>query len=316
MQTRIETYLKTNTPYLTDGGLETTLIFQDGVDLPHFASFTELGSSAGRARLDKYFGAYMDAAREQKTGFVLDTVTWRANAAWGAVMGNDHSAITKINQDAVAYAIRLRDAFETDTFPIVVDGVVGPAGDGYAIDEELLPEAAQKIHSVQINAFAASGVDLVTAVTMTHAGEAIGVVRAAQAAEVPVVVSFTVETDGKLPSGQTIEEAIAQVDAATSNGPKYFMINCAHPDHFDNALKRGETWMARISGIRANASRMSHAELDEAEELDDGNPSELASEYQRLQDLLPHLKVLGGCCGTDHRHVSAIGHACIHKRAA
>lgn len=314
MITRLETILNTETAYLTDGGLETSLIFHDQVDLPNFASFVELNSDDGRARLANYFGKYLDAAKEQETGFVLDTVTWRANAAWGAAMGMDHAAIGKTNEDAVAFALELREKWESDTFPIVINGAIGPSGDGYAIEDALTAEASQAIHSVQINALARSGVDLVTAVTMTHSGEAIGIVEAAKVAEVPIVVSFTVELDGNLPTGQSIGEAIAEVDAATDNGPVYYMINCAHPSHFEGALKRGETWMERIKGIRANASRMSHAELDDAETLDDGNPGELASDYQRLQDLLPNLKVLGGCCGTDHRHVSAIGHACVHKR--
>jgi homocysteine S-methyltransferase len=313
MNTRTESLLNAQTAYLTDGGLETSLIFHDGVDLPYFASFTELNSDEGPARLEKYYSSYLIAAQEQQTGFVLDTVTWRANAAWGEVMGMDHAEITKVNRDAITFAKGLQAKWETDTFPVVVNGVVGPAGDGYSIDEALTSNTAKDIHSVQINEFAASGADMVTAVTMTHTGEAIGVVVAAQAADVPVVVSFTVETDGNLPSGQSIGDAISEVDLATNNGPEYYMINCAHPDHFEGALKREEPWMARIKGIRANASRMSHAELDAAEELDDGNPGELASDYQRLQELLPQLKVLGGCCGTDHRHVSAIGHACVHK---
>lgn len=316
MFVRVENLLETAKAYLTDGGLETALIFHEGVDLPYFAAFTELESSAGRARLCNYFRPYLEAAREQNTGFVLDTATWRANAAWGDIMGLDRTAIARINEKAVSFARGLRDNWETEDFAIIINGAVGPAGDGYDLERELSAEAAQKIHGVQINAFARSGVDLVTAVTMTHTGEAIGVVRAAQVAGLPVVVSFTVETDGILPSGQEIGKAIEEVDRMTDNGPEYYMINCAHPDHFETALDRGETWMKRIGGIRANASRMSHAELDEAEELDDGNPGELASDYQRLQGLLPHLKVLGGCCGTDHRHISAIGHACIHLHAA
>ncbi|MGI9364203.1 MAG: homocysteine S-methyltransferase family protein [Rhizobiaceae bacterium] len=316
MFVRVENLLATTKPYLTDGGLETTLIFNEGVDLPYFAAFTELKHDAGRARLCNYFRPYLEAARGQNTGFVLDTPTWRANVAWGKTMGLDHAEIAKINADAVGFAHTIRNKWESDELPIVINGAVGPAGDGYQIDREMSPEAAQVVHGVQINAFAKAGADMVSAVTMTHTGEALGVVRAAQTAGLPVVISFTVETDGRLPSGQEIGQAIEEVDRETGNATEYFMINCAHPDHFETALECGETWMTRICGIRANASRMSHAELDEAEELDDGNPGELASDYQRLQDLLPHLKVLGGCCGTDHRHISAVGHACIHLHAA
>jgi homocysteine S-methyltransferase len=153
-------------------------------------------------------------------------------------------------------------------------------------------------------------VDQVTALTLTYAQEAIGFVRAATTVGVPSVVSFTVETDGSLPSGQSLREAVEMVDDQTDHAPSGFMINCAHPTHFEHVLDDG-AWLGRISGVRANASRMSHAELDAAEELDDGDPTDLAEQYRRLLPLLPGVHVLGGCCGTDHRHVRAISQACL-----
>jgi len=312
----IETLLNTRKPYLTDGGLETTLIFHDGVELPHFASFTQLDSPEGRVRVDSYFDDYLEAASDAETGFVIDTPTWRANAAWGDVMGLGRSRIAAINTNAVAMAKTVRDRWQCRVSQIIINGAIGPAGDGYAIEQSLESQRAKTSHAVQIEALAAAGVDMVTALTMTHTGEAIGIVQAAKDAGVPVAIGFTVETDGKLPSGQSLGDAIAEVDAVTTNEPIYYMINCAHPDHFKDALLKGENWLKRIGSIRANASRMSHAELDVAEKLDPGNPQELANDYQVLQSLLPNLKVLGGCCGTDHRHVHAIGHACVHKHAA
>jgi S-methylmethionine-dependent homocysteine/selenocysteine methylase len=150
---------------------------------------------------------------------------------------------------------------------------------------------------------------MVSAITMTYPEEAIGVVQAAQDAGLPAAVSFTVETDGRLPSGQAIDEAIEQADAETDGAPAYFMINCAHPTHFADALEAGAPWLERIGGIRANASRLSHAELDEAEELDDGDPDDLAARYAALRPRLPALRVVGGCCGTDERHIDAISAA-------
>jgi homocysteine S-methyltransferase len=157
--------------------------------------------------------------------------------------------------------------------------------------------------------FREAGADMVCAITMTYAGEAIGVTRAARAAGIPVAISFTVETDGRLPSGQDLGEAIAEVDDETDGGPDYYMINCAHPTHFEHVLEEGAEWVSRIRGLRANSSRKSHAELDEAEDLDEGNPSELGAEYRALGSRLPALCVLGGCCGTDHRHVAEIASA-------
>jgi homocysteine S-methyltransferase len=229
-------------------------------------------------------------------------------------MGLDANAIRRINAEAAAFCEAFRAQAETADTPVLLNGVLGPSGDGYALERALGEEEAEARHRVQVGALADAGVDMVTAVTMTHSGEAIGVARAAGAAGLPVVISFTVETDGRLPSGETLAEAIAATDAATKGAPVYYMVNCAHPTHFSGVL--AGDWVARIGGIRANASRMSHAELDEATELDDGDPDEFGQLYRDLGALLPNLKVIGGCCGSDHRHVrAASGHFHGHHAA-
>jgi S-methylmethionine-dependent homocysteine/selenocysteine methylase len=172
-------------------------------------------------------------------------------------------------------------------------------------------EEATDYHRPQVEIFRDADADLVTAITINYVEEAIGITRAAQAAEMPVVISFTVETDGKLPTGQSLKDAIAQVDAVTSNAPAYYMINCAHPTHFASILVPGEPWLERIRGLRANASTKSHAELNESETLDDGNPIELGDQYRDLRNKFPQITVLGGCCGTDDRHIEAICKACL-----
>ena len=188
---------------------------------------------------------------------------------------------------------------------VVVSGCVGPRGDAYRVDHAMSAGEAEAYHGPQVETFAGTSVDLVSALTLAYANEAIGIVRAAGRSGLPVVISFTVETDGRLPSGQTLGEAIEQVDAETAGGAAYFMVNCAHPTHFAHVLEPAP-WLERMRGVRANASKLSHAELDEAEELDAGDPAELASDYVELRSLLPNLNVVGGCCGTDHRHVDAI----------
>jgi S-methylmethionine-dependent homocysteine/selenocysteine methylase len=192
------------------------------------------------------------------------------------------------------------------TAPIVISGCVGPEGDGYAPETMLTADEAERYHDVQIGTFADTAADMVTAITMTYAEEATGVTRAATAAGLPVVISFTLETDGRLPSGQALGGAIQQVDDATGGGPAYYMINCAHPTHFESVVAGDETWVQRLGGLRTNASTKSHAELDEAEELDEGDPADLAERHRALKARLPAVNVLGGCCGTDHRHVDAI----------
>jgi S-methylmethionine-dependent homocysteine/selenocysteine methylase len=293
-------------PFLADGGIETTLIFHDGHDLPHFAAYDLLTRDGGAEALRRYFEPYVRVAREQGVGIVLETATWRASPDWGGLLGHSPAELAELNRRAVELLEEVRAEYETDRTPIVISGCVGPRGDGYVVGETMSAEEAEAYHAAQIGAFAPTAADLVTAVTMTYADEAVGVVRAARAAGLPVVISFTVETDGRLPSGQSLREAIEEVDARTDGGVAYFMVNCAHPSHFEDVLAPRARWTSRIRGLRANASRMSHAELDEADELDAGDPDELAADYVALRAGLPELCVLGGCCGTDHRHIFAL----------
>jgi S-methylmethionine-dependent homocysteine/selenocysteine methylase len=295
--------------FLSEGGLETTLIFHDGFDLPLFAAFTLLDSDEGRAALHAYYRRYAEIGRAHGVPVILDTPTWRASADWGAQLGYSSADLDRIQHDAVTLLQELRDDSSLGGEPVLISGAVGPQGDGYNPEQLSSPEAAEDYHAPQIAALAAAGADLVTVLTMTHVGEAVGVVRAARQAGIPAVVSFTVETDGRLPSGDALGAAIQEVDAATEGGAAHFMVNCAHPTHFETVLREAadEAWLERVAGIRANASTMSHAELDEAEELDDGDPDDLAVRYGQLAAMLPNLRIVGGCCGTDHRHVAAVG---------
>jgi homocysteine S-methyltransferase len=290
--------------FIGDGGLETSLIFHQGLELPDFAAFTLLRDDAGREAVRAYFAPYLAIARDEDVGFVLDTITWRANADWGQRLGYSPDELDEANRDAVSLAEELAASAREAGTPVVVSGVLGPRGDGYVAGEAMTPEAAEEYHGRQIRTFADSGAEMVTAVTMTYAAEAIGIVRAARAAGIPVAVSFTVETDGRLPDGQGLGEAIEQVDAETDGGAAYFMVNCAHPTHFEDVLAAGEPWVTRIAGLRANASTLSHAELDEADELDEGDPADLGARYGALRERMPALNLVGGCCGTDHRHVA------------
>lgn len=295
---------------LTDGGLETTLIFHDGYDLPEFAAYVLLENQEGIEHLKNYSRTYATIAKENGMGFLLETPTWRASQNWGDKIGHSAEDLDRLNRLSVKVLMGIREEFESEDCTCVISGQIGPEGDGYNPDRFLNPEEAEKYHTSQVTSLAEAGADMVCAQTMTYAGEAIGVARAAKAAGIPAAISFTVETDGKLPSGQTLKDAIHEVDAATGNYPAYFMINCAHPSHFTGAIEAGEAWTLRIRALRSNASKMSHEELDNAEELDDGNPKEFGAEHAALREKLPNLCVFGGCCGTDHRHVAAIAKAC------
>jgi len=302
--------LRSDKTFLTDGGMETTLIFHDGVDLPHFASFTLLETPDGRARVRDYYTRYGTIARDTGFGFVLESPTWRANRDWGAKLGFAPDALAAVNRKAIAAMAEIRDALETPASPFVISGNIGPRGDGYDASRIMSVAEAQAYHAEQIATFRDTEADIVSAFTMNYVNEAIGIAHAAKARAMPVVLSFTVETDGRLPTGETLKEAITQVDEATGAAPIYYMINCAHPVHFRDALASGESWIKRIRGLRGNASRRSHAELDCATELDAGDPVEFGQQHAELRWLLPHVNVFGGCCGTDHRHVEQISLVC------
>ncbi|MEP7102027.1 MAG: homocysteine S-methyltransferase family protein [Burkholderiales bacterium] len=292
--------------FLCDGGLETSLIYLDGLDLPQFASFVLLHDAAGRESLRRYFEPYLEiCAGTRGAGFLLDTATWRASADWGQTLGYDAQALVQANHDAVSLARAIRDDWQTRIAgPIVISGVIGPRGDGYVVDAAGGVEDAMTFHLPQATALRDAGADMLSAVTMTSVAEAIGVAWAARSVGLPVAISFTVETDGRLPSGEPLREAVERVDAEAS--PDYFGVNCAHPSHFDACFEEAGAWTGRIRSIRANASARSHAELDAATELDIGDLPDLADRYVRLRTRLPSLNVLGGCCGTDHRHLRAI----------
>ena len=294
---------------LADGGMETTLIFHHGLDLPHFAAFTLLASDPGRDALASYYDTYLAVAEEHDLPIVLDTATWRASTDWGDLLGYSPEQLAEANRDAVA---AVRAAIGQRSARAVVSGAVGPRGDGYLAELLMTPEEGQCYHEPQVRTLADAGVDLVSAITMTYADEAIGIARAAADAGVPVVISFTIETDGRLPSGQLLVDAVAQVDDATGASPAYYMVNCAHPTHFPHDLGDSAP-LERICGVRPNASSKTHAELDEATELDMGNPDELAKQVVFLRKTLPRLSVFGGCCGTDHRHIAALATAVSGK---
>jgi homocysteine S-methyltransferase len=296
---------------ITDGGMETTLIFHEGLELPCFASFPLLATERGRDTLRSYFATYAEVARERGVGLVLDTPTWRASADWGAKVGYGADDLDAVNRKAVVFLELVRSEHERPETPVVISGCVGPRDDAYTPGALMTAVEAERYHAAQISALGDAGADLISGLTLTYAEEAVAIARAAERAGMPAVISFTVETDGRLPSGLALREAIERVDADTGGAVSYFMINCAHPTHFSSVLEDGEPWVERIGGVRANASTKSHAELDEAEELDEGDPAELAERYRALRPRLPGATVVGGCCGTDHRHVAAIADAWV-----
>ncbi|MGD9602634.1 MAG: homocysteine S-methyltransferase family protein [Gammaproteobacteria bacterium] len=299
------------TLFLTDGGLETTLIYHEGRTLPAFAAFPLLDTPDGVRSLRGYYERYLDLAARHDTGFILESPTWRANADWGAHVGYGPEALAAVNRRAIAELETLRRAAaERLTGPVVVSGCIGPRGDGYVAERQMSIADAEAYHAVQIGTFADTSADMVTAMTMNYTEEAIGIAQAARRVGLPCAIAFTVETDGRLPSGEPLRAALERVDAVTGAYPAYYLLNCAHPAHFAPVLQALGPVARRLQGLRVNASHRSHAELDAATELDAGDPEALAWAHVSLLVDLPRLNVLGGCCGTDHRHIDAIAGTC------
>jgi S-methylmethionine-dependent homocysteine/selenocysteine methylase len=295
-------------PMVTDGGLETDLIFNHGVELEDFAAYPLLGDAAGRELLTGYYDAYASIAARAGAGLLLESPTWRANPDWGARLGHSAADLDRANTDAVDLlrSLRLRYAAELGLRDVVVVGVVGPRGDGYRSAGAPSPAEAADYHHAQVAAFAGAGVDVVTAYTLTTAGEAIGLSRSCREHGLPVAISFTLEVDGRLPDGTTLADAISEVDDGAA--PDYYLVNCAHPEHVLAGLDAddGSGWRSRLLGLRYNASTRSHAELDEAHDLDAGDLDTIAAGHDRVVARLPSVMVVGGCCGTDASHVARL----------
>ncbi len=293
-------------PFLCYTGIETELIFNKNVDLPGFATFPLLETDEGREMLRQSYLEQVEVARTFGCGVTFETVSWVANKDRAAKLGYGPKQLDDICQQSVRFARSVSD--EVGDVPILISGQVGPRGDGYRPELQMDDEEAKQYHAQQMASFAAERPDIVSAFTIGYPEEAIGIIRAAQKHLLPVAVSFTVETDGLLPTGMPLGEALDAVDAATDQFAEYFMINCAHPEHFLPNFDGGP-WLERLAGVVVNASRCSHEELDNATVLDDGDPDELAVYLGMIKNKQPHFKIFGGCCGTDMRHMRKIAEA-------
>jgi homocysteine S-methyltransferase len=309
----LEKLMATPRPYLTDGGFETWMFFVEGFTAPEFAAIVLMDDEAAREKMRAYFERFLLMAEAAQTGYILDTNTWRGCTRWASKLGLSQTELLRLSKDAVTFAQDISASWNSRVSPVLVNGVVGPAGDGYTAEGSPSAAEAEQRHEPQMDVFLETGVDMVSAIIMTNVPEAIGITRAAKKRNLPCVISFTVETDAQLPSGLSLAEAITQTDQMTGDAPLYYMINCAHTEHFQGVLDTDEPWVRRIGGIRANASRLSHEELDNAETLDDGNPQEFGDLHLALAERLPSLRVVGGCCGTDHRHIDFVSNHLHHK---
>ena len=296
--------------FITDGGTETDLIYSRGFELPCFASFHLLNDTEGYAAIKDYYRQHAAIAKKHDVGFILDSLTYRASSDWADELGYTTQGLAVMNHKAIDLLRDVGQEFESASCKMVLSGCLGPREDAYMPNGQITPDEAEQYHIEQIRTLDEAGVDMITALTLNEADEAIGITRAAMSLNIPVVISFSLEVDGNLLNGGSLKDAIKKVDLATTNGPAYYMINCAHPSHFDFIFDE-QDWVKRVRGIRANASCKSHSELANSETLEDGDPAELGEQYAQLAKRIGHLNVFGGCSGTNHRHVEAICKAVV-----
>ena len=296
--------------FLKDGGLEIILHFKKGFALPEFASFDVVNDDNGREIISSHLQSFAAIAQDHSVGVILGSPTWRASRDWGEKLGYTSETLADTIRKSVKLVGEVRNEFENVDTPIVLNGVMGPRSDGYNPKEFMTAEEAEEYHSTQIGTFVDTDVDMVTAYTIAYVDEAVGIVKAAQSARMPVVISFTLGTDGCLPTGPNLVSAIEQVDTAAGGGPDYYMINCVHPIHCAEPLASGDRRLKRVKGLMPNASSKSHEELEESNELDEGNPTELAEQLREIRKGMPWVNVLAGCCGTDSRLAKAICETC------
>jgi S-methylmethionine-dependent homocysteine/selenocysteine methylase len=306
--------------FLTFGGGETYLLFQQGFPLREFCSFEVVRDEAAFERMAReLLRPIVDAATAGGYGVLTDCFLWRASPDYLAKLGYGPGELRRFNHEGVALLRRfLLDAAAKAggrIGPLVLAADPGPRGDGYALKpgQALDAAAARAYHTPQLAAIAETDAAVVVALTMTNVPEAVGFGLAARDHGLPLIVSPTVETDGTLPDGTPLGDFITQVDDALGGDPVFYMVNCAHPAHLEPTLERakqrGEPWLGRFRGFRSNASAKSHQELDDSTEIDRGDVADLARRVAAMRTRYD-LWVVGGCCGTDAEHLESIAVAC------
>lgn len=286
-------------------GFETWLQYVDGFKLRHFCAFELLNDPRGVSCLRDYHRTVVEAAVANGFGVINEGLHYRASRDWGELIGFSREALEEINIRGIEFYREFVREYDSPETPMLVGGAIGPRGDAYNIGRT--PDAAESedYHAEQIATFRKAGADLVTAMTFSSVEEAIGVARAAKAAELPVVVSFFVARGGRLRGGETLEEAISRVDEASDGAPAYYMVNCTYPTEFEPGLTAGD-WTQRLGGFLPNAVAMETLDLCKLGHLEDGDPVELGGQMGSLARRYPHVRVWGGCCGTDGRHIGQI----------
>lgn len=296
--------LDNNNIFMINGGLETTLIYKYNLELPFFSCIDLFKNVNTKKIIYQYYLEYLKVAQKYNSFIIIDTPTWRFNKDWASKLGYNEIELLNRNKEAVVLISKLKNDYNN----IIISGKIGPKYEGYFISEKMSIEESKNYHSTQIKTFSELNIDIITASAMNYVEEAIGISYSAKDKSIPLVISFTLNNDSKLPSGMALEDAINYIDYITNEYPIYYMINCVHPKYFIELLRinKDKKWINRIRGIRPNASSKSHEELEKLNKLDSGNIDELANYCKEIKNICPNINIFGGCCGTNINHVESI----------
>jgi homocysteine S-methyltransferase len=292
--------------YLTEGGSETEIMYKWGFELPEFAMFPLLDNPEADAVIRDMYRRYLDVAAEQGTGLLLNGHDYRASPDWGAKLGYSAEGLRDMEQRTIQFLDEMRSEYADRVSDVYIAACIGPRGDAYGTGGDISENEAEDYHSVQLSNLQGTAADMAVAATFNNIPEAIGVIRAANAAGIPIGVSLTLTPEGRLRSGPSLREAVERVEEATEGGAAWFGTNCSHPLEFEPALADAGPWLERLRYVRPNAARMEKIALCSLGHLEDGDPVELGEQMAEVARMLPRTDIIGGCCGTDERHLAEI----------
>jgi S-methylmethionine-dependent homocysteine/selenocysteine methylase len=293
---------------LTEGAVIERLKRNPSIDLdPHILHAGLIYDDRGRSALERIYRGYIEIGIKYNLPFLVSAPTWRANPE--RIKASKFHHRKSLNADCVRFIQSLRKTYKDGSKGIYIGGLMACHGDAYRPEETLSVMDAANFHKSQAAMLAESEVDFILAATLPAVSEARGMAAALSDFKIPYILSFVIRPDGTILDGTPLHQAFDQIDAAIQHPPFFYLINCVHPSVFSHALKSevvlSNSVLKRLWGLQANTSAKSPEELDGLSELDGSEPRSFARELLALYHTFG-IKIIGGCCGTDHHHIEAI----------
>ncbi|MBW2409401.1 MAG: homocysteine S-methyltransferase family protein [Deltaproteobacteria bacterium] len=289
---------------LTEGAVIERLRRDPAVELdPYIANAGLIYDQAGKQAMTRIYRQYIDIASRYRLPMIVSAPTWRASSE--RINKSAYSGRETMVKDCADFINRIRQDVSQSADCIYIAGLIACRGDSYEPREALTADKAEAYHRLQAQELAHAGVDFILAATLPAVSEALGIAAALSQCAIPYSLSFVIRSDGRVLDGTPLQAAIEKIDAAVNPGPLFYQINCVHPAIFRKAIEQSEPGFDRLLGLQANTSEKSPEELDGLGYLDTSEPEEFAESMLALHTHFG-LKIIGGCCGTDHRHIEEI----------